>query len=580
VNEVTPKEATTAPPTPGAASRSWLLFVAALLAATAILAAAQSYSLWGTTWFWASFYWPNVASFLLPVIAFGALIAAALRWLAPGHGEGLWLRRWVWIALVVRVASVAFWPVALRAWGYRSPEQQAGFIATDAFNASQLAWERAQSDTPAVAAFARGHGDNTGGITFLGVVAYRAFSPDFQRPLMLGLVASSLTALTVLAAYHLARMHASRPVAQGTAIVVALYPEAVVIGSAHLQQGYLALLLGFMLWGLSAAIVRGVRPTPEVEGPLFKITRRGGGVLAIASLVLMTGVSLQFGILAAAVLLVAAVWLADWRSRGGRILVGLLAAIVVALVALHFLSEAEIVPDSFNVVLGQLKFLFGQAWTEFDRMLATPGTDLFESLMVRMPRQLAFVVAGFYGLLQPVLPAAIGYRNVEQSGGGIWQVLGLLRASGWYVLLPLLVYGGVASLRRLQERRFEAFAGLLFWMVSAIASYRALGDQWDNPRYRLFVLVPMAFLAAWAYVRRRETRSPWLPRVVVPFVVACVAMTAWYIARYWLAIRLPALPVLAGVVGASALTFLAMLVWPRLHRRRSMPGNAAPHSTP
>ena len=579
MNEATPKELKSALTTSGTASRAWLLFVAAMLATTTILAAAQSYSLWGPTWFWASFYWPNVASFLLPVVAFGALIAAALRWLAPGHGEGVWLRRWVWIALLVRVASVAFWPVALRAWGYRLPEQQAGFVATDAYNASQLAWERAQSDTPAVSAFAQGRGDNTGGITFLGVVAYRAFSPDYQRPMMLGLLASSLSALTVLAAYHLTRLHASRPVAQGTAIVVALYPEAVVIGSAHLQQGYLALLLGFMLWGISAALVRGARPTSEAEGPLFKITRRGGGVLAIVSLVLIAGVSLQFGILGAAVLLVAAVWLADWRSLGGRILIGLLAAIVVALVVLHFLSEAEIVPDSFNVMLSQWKFLFGQAWTEFDRMLAAPGTDLFESLMVRMPRQLAFVVAGVYGLLQPVLPAAIGYRNVEQSGGGIWQVLGLLRASGWYVLLPLLVYGGLASLRRLKERRFETFAGLLFWVVAAIASYRALGDQWDNPRYRLFVLVPMAFLSAWAYVRWRETRSPWLPRIVVPFVVACVAMTAWYIARYWLAVRLSALPVLAGVVGASALTFLAMLVWPRLRRHPPMPGNNAPHST-
>ncbi len=563
-----------------ARSRTWLLFVAGILGATAILAAAQSYSLWGSTWFWGKFYWPNFASFLLPVIAFGALVAAALRWLAPGDAQGAWLRRWVWIALVVRVASVAFWPVALRAWGYRSPEQQAGFIATDAYNASQLAWDRAQSDTPAISAFARGHGDNTGGITFLAVVAYRAFSPDFQRPMILGLLASSFTALTVLAAYHLASLHASQSVAKGSAIVVALYPEAVIIGSSHLQQGYLALLLGFMLWGLSAAWVTNAGRSQEASKPLFALTRRAGVVLALGALVLMLGVSLQFGVLAAGVLLVAAVWLADWRTTAGRVLLGVLAAVVVALPVLHFLSEAEIIPDSLNLLMVQWKFLFGQAWTEFDRMLVAPGTDLFESLMVRMPRGPAFVVAGAYGLLQPVLPAAIGYRNVEQAGGGIWQVLGLLRASGWYVLLPLLVYGGGAAMRRLRERRFDSFAALLFWIVAAVASYRALGDQWDNPRYRLFVLVPMAFLAAWAYVRWQETRSPGLARILIPFAASCVAMTAWYVARYWLGIRLPAIPVLAGVIGVGILTLLLLVLLPRRRRRAPATESGSPHSTP
>jgi len=559
------------------ANRVWLAFVAAMLAATSILAATQSYSLWGATWYWPTFYWPNFASFLLPVVAFSALVAAVLRWLAPGDGEGAWLRRWVWIALIVRVASVAFWPVALRTWGYRSPQQQTGFIATDAYNASQLAWDRAQSDTPAVSAFARGPGDNTGGITFLGVVAYRAFSPDFQRPMLLGLVASCATSLGVLAVYHLARLHASRPVAMGAAIIAALFPEAVVIGSSHLQQGYLAMLLGFMLWGVSAVFAPGGRYVPAGESPSFSITRRGGLILALITLGIMVGVSLQFGILAGAILLLAAVWMADWRTTSGRILLGALAAIVVALPVLHFLAEAEIIPDSFNIWLVQWKFLFGQAWTEFDRMLAAPGTDLFESLMVRMPRQIAFVVAGLYGLLQPVLPAAIGYRNAEQAGGGIWQLLGLLRAAGWYVLLPLLLYGGLAALRGLKARRFETFAGLLFWLVAAIASYRALGDQWDNPRYRLFVLAPMALVAAWGFWRWRETRSPWLARIVLPFGVACIAMTAWYIARYWLAYRLSALWVLAAVLTLSLLTFGLTFVWPPRPRPPAAETATPPH---
>ncbi len=353
----------------------------------------------------------------------------------------------------------------------------------------------------------------------------------------------------------------------GAAVIAALYPEAVVIGSSHLQQGYLAMLLGFMLWGMSAVFVGGGRHAAAGGPPLFPITRRGGLILAFAALGLMVCISYQFGILAGAILLLAAVWMAEWRTTSGRILLGVLAGIVIALPVLHFLAEAEIIPDSLNVWLIQWKFLFGQAWTEFDRMLAAPGTDLFESLMVRMPRQIAFVVAGLYGLLQPVLPAAIGYRNVEQAGGGIWQLLGLLRAAGWYLLLPLLLYGALSSLREIVARRFVTFAGLLFWFVAAIASYRALGDQWDNPRYRLFVLAPMALVAAWGYWRWRETRSPWLARIVLPFGVACIAMTAWYIVRYWLEYRLPALWVLAAVVALSLVTFGLTFVWPHRSRR-------------
>jgi membrane protein YqaA with SNARE-associated domain len=73
----------------------------------------------------------------------------------------------------------------------------------------------------------------------------------------------------------------------------------------------------------------------------------------------------------------------------------------------------------------------------------------------------------------------------------------------------------------------------------------------------------MALLAAWGYWRWRETRSPWLARMAVPFATACIAMTLWYIARYWLAIRPSAIPVLAGVASLSLLTFVLMLFWPR-----------------
>ncbi len=92
------------------------------------------------------------------------------------------------------------------------------------------------------------------------------------------------------------------------------------------------------------------------------------------------------------------------------------------------------------------------------------------------------------------------------------RVLGILRGLGWYALIPFLLYSlrpiwkladrvGVAlSLSKGAAHKRERLAWLWLWLATwswiLLSSFRAGGDQWDNPRYRVILLLLQAALAA------------------------------------------------------------------------------------
>jgi hypothetical protein len=178
----------------------------------------------------------------------------------------------------------------------------------------------------------------------------------------------------------------------------------------------------------------------------------------------------------------------------------------------------------------------------------------------------AFLLAALYGLLQPVLPAAIGHRNLTAQGGSFWQALGIYRSLGWYILLPVLIYGSLKSLRGLISRKPEVILAVIFWGIAFIGSYRAFGDQWDNPRYRFFAFVPMALLAAWGWVEGREKRDPWFLRIAIPFAVAVIGLTIWYILRDYAGVQFPVLVSLAVLAAVTVVAFVATLFLVRLKK--------------
>jgi hypothetical protein len=535
--------------------RKILILIGAAVAVALGLSISQLIALSNKAWWYAEFFWPNFFTFLVPsLLAFG-LVEVCNRLFLRGDGASF-ARKCVWLALGLRLGFLLLAPVGMMTWGYSSNHNLKGLVELDALNATDTAWKAAMADRPVFDAWRRAPGDNTGGITVLGVALFRFASPDQERTLLLGLVASAFTSLTVIAVYRLASGFFSEGGARAAALITAAFPEAVMIGSSHQQMGYAALLLAMGL--LATAGLMRPDPPPADRPALPK--RRDAVLLLAGSLIVLFFVSRLFFILAAAFTAMLAVWSSDPRKRTGKILwigAGLIAGV---LVLLRILGMFDVIPSGWDLLFKQYQFVYGMAWEEFDKMVAAGGGDLFQTVLMTMDRTTAFLLAAVYGIAQPVLPAAIGHRSMTAGGGGqFWQVLGIYRGLGWYLLLPALVYGALKSLRSLRARKPETILMAMFWFAALLGSYRAFGDQWDNPRYRLFALAPMALLAAWAWVTQREEGDPWFRRIVIPFAVAVVALTGWYLLRDYAMVDFPVVASILAIGAVTAVSFLLAL---------------------
>jgi hypothetical protein len=152
-----------------------------------------------------------------------------------------------------------------------------------------------------------------------------------------------------------------------------------------------------------------------------------------------------------------------------------------------------------------------------------------QTILSVLPESLHLPFITGYGIAQPVLPAAI-------ADPGVWpmRALGILRGLGWYALLPFLLFS-LRSTWKIVDKR-ERLAWLWLWLASwawiVISAARAGGDQWDNPRYRVILLLFQAALAAQALTWQRITRDRWLGRILAVEGVFLVFFGYWYAARY------------------------------------------------
>ena len=150
--------------------------------------------------------------------------------------------------------------------------------------------------------------------------------------------------------------------------------------------------------------------------------------------------------------------------------------------------------------------------------------EIFRQTDVRL--HLPFIIG--YGLFQPVLPAAIFDVTVWP-----WQAIGILRAIGWYSMLPFLFISLIAiwKIPVKNERTAWFWLWLLTWAWIVISAIRAGGDQWDNPRYRAILLLWQAALASKAWTWWQESKTPWPVRILLVEGVFLVFFTHWYISR-------------------------------------------------
>jgi hypothetical protein len=492
--------------------KDFLFIIPASFIIGACLAALQS----GT-------YWIGCLGFsVLFLLGFIGLIAL-WRW-ADGGNALAWM---IGLTLVLRLAAGIAVYIALPLNGHDVPDDKAGYVFTDAHRRDDQAWELANSSKPLWAAFDKSfYTDQYGGLLALSAFTYRYLSPDAHRPLLIVQLAALTAALGMPFLYKAIRLLWDDKLASFSVWLFSLYPESVLTGGAQMREPFLLTFIAIALWGFAEWLNMG--------------QRRGWWWMGIG----IAGMLLVSPAMALALLALFGGWL--WLRGERKRLPWSIIAIVgsIFLFGILFLAWSLSRQHDFGAgsALGIILNWFRDSvkWVIY---LLERGSGQIQNVFSKMNPLMQFLFVVGYGIAQPVLPPAFFAPTTLT-----WHIIGVFRAAGWYLILPLLIYAIFAVWRTNpgRERRVWIWLSFFSWLWILICAIRAGGDQWDNPRYRLIFFGIEALVTGYAWLWWREHRDPWLPRIAVLEVLCVLLYGQWYLARYYLiGIHLPILVVLS-----------------------------------
>ena len=441
-------------------------------------------------------FWPGALAASLLIFLVGAILL--LTWRAAGSEKIL---GWMMLAaFVLRLGFGLFLAWGLPLFGYDEPTQEAGFVFDDAYRRERDAWALAQSDQPLTAAFGdQFETDQYGGILAMSALVYRTLSPDAFRPFLIVILAAGAMALSIPFLFFALQKRFDRQTVLWSGWILALYPEGILLGSSQMREPFLILFFSILFWAAARWLDRS---RLKLAVPFFLL---GTGGLFLFSF------RVALPILAVVLIWV---WVMEsanfskaWMKLAGWVV--MLAGLLAALVFFRDWAEAVMNWDTLQTVIrsGQIQFQL-EAFPEWV--------------------QLPFII--IYGIFQPVLPAAIA-----APAPWIWRSLAVFRALGWYSLLPLLLYVPVRLVthEELRKKRWVLVMGIMVLAWIIIASARAGGDQWDNPRYRTIFLPWMAVVAGWGVTYAKKVEDRWLLRGLLVEGIFLAFFTQWYLSRYY-----------------------------------------------
>ena len=487
----------------------------------------------------------------LGVMLLAAMILGGGWWSLKSESAPRWLGGLLLGAALLRLAVGIFWYVSLPAWGYDSPPEKSGYVMADASDRDQAAWKLANSDKPLSKAFQGAYRrvDQYGGLLFLSGLFYRYLGGETHQPMLMVVVTASFSALAVLYVWAFSRRAWNDRVAKLAAIILALYPEAVLLGSSQMREAFTITLAIAAFYGMArywreqtwvgllwifAALLLTVPFSPPTTALLI-------AMLALQALVL--GKTLFEGSIP--------------RSR--RFWLVLVGVVLFVIVGLWF-SWGRFAPEGVSNPLALVSWWVKKS-ADWQAYLSERASGWMQKIFDSTPQWSHFPMLLVYGVVQPFLPAAL----IDITGVAIWRVIAIWRALGWVLILPLLLY---APLRAWSKRGdgFSRGLSLIVWIGILVASYRGGGDMWDNPRYRATFVGLQVALAAWVWAEQRRVSDPWLRRVLVGMALILVWFIPWYLERY---IHLP-WPVEDPfmVLGLGIATAVVYWVWDWVYLRR------------
>lgn len=499
----------------------WILPLSALLGA--FLSSIQNGG-------WLSFFFLFLLSFVLLTIT--------TRW-ASAHKT---LALIVSLAFILRFGGGVATYLALPIYGYPEDEEQsAGFVYTDAYRRDTQAWELSQSNQPILNAFNKQFAyDQYGGLLAFSAFVYRYLSPDAHRELLLVLISALMGTLGIPFLWKALQLQFDEKTASLSSWIFALYPESVLLGGSAMREPYLLAFSAFALWGFADWQKR------KNTKSLFWLAIGMIGMLLVSpSIALVT-------------LVILAGWYYFDSGRGQISWWMILIAAVIFLIGVFILSSAltrgNLTGNSpFDVINNFVRESL--KWNVFK---IEEGSGWVQKLFDEMPQWMQMPFVMIYGFLQPVLPAILIYPTTI-----VWKIIGILRAVGWYALMPLMILSPLAGATFPEVKRRKVILWLSFIVIAWIlfTALRGGGDQWDNPRYRNILFLWQAILAGQVWAWQRQTKNAWLPRVALMELVLVLVFGNWYLERYvYIGIELPFQQLVAIIAGAWAVIF-AWGIW-------------------
>jgi hypothetical protein len=427
------------------------------------------------------------------------------------------------LAFLLRLAAGVTLHLALPVYGHEDEDDRAGYVFTDAHKRDNQAWSLATSERQIVDAFSSKYAsDQYGGLLAFNASIYRYLSADAQRPLMLVVFSAFFAALGVPFLWKSVRQIFGEKIAWVSAWIFALYPESILLGASAMREPYLLTFSAFALWGFVEWQYRTVQPETLVERIRNGWIWFGLGLL---------GMLLVSPVVALVTIVVFGGWL--FFTNEGRELSwkAILAVAAVFILGLFLLSSSLNRSSQFeatsplHVINDWLRLA-----VKWDAYQLERDSGWVQKIFDEGPRWIRLPFIAIYGIAQPVLPATVIHPTKL-----IWTILGFLRGLGWYLLLPLLILSFVAASGETSRktRTLVLWLSLVVILWIMLAAVRGGADLWDNPRYRTILFMWQAVLAGYVWVWWRETRNPWLPRVLLMEGLFLVVFTQWYASRYY-----------------------------------------------
>lgn len=471
-----------------------------------------------------------------------AIVVAVFWALLRSEHLPRWLALLVVCAALLRLLAGVIWYTELPRRGHGTQAELNGYVMGDANERDQAAWKLARSERQLTLAFTNNRlGDQYGGLLFLSSLVYRHLGSGHHQPLLMVVVSASMSALAVLFTWALSRRAWNNQTAGLAAWLIAIYPEAVLMGSSQMREAFTVSLGTAAFYGL-------VRYQQEHSWK--------GLAWIMGALLLYLPFSPPFTALLLGMLVITALLVLDRRFLEGamrqRRFWVILTVLSLLILAGLWLTLSRFTPEGMNNPLAMLSW-WARKSADLQAYLSQHASGWLQKIFRNTPEWMHLIILLGYGVMQPFLPAAL----VAGSEASIWTVIAIWRAAGWTLLLALLLYAPLLAFRH--RDNFARALSIIIWAGILIAAFRGGADMWDNPRYREAFAGLQIALAAWAWQEQRRSPDAWLRRAIMALGAVLAWFLPWYLRRYF-TISWPVID-LFKTLGLGFATAFLLILW-------------------